>query len=88
MTRRVAFNPALEDFVNELVPSGRLASDDEVVSARLRLLQDEERSEREQMDALREAWEKSIASGDYRPSGEFFDRLIAKCQAMAKAQDR
>ena len=88
MTRRVTLDPALEEFVDELVRSGRFTSDGEVVSAGLQLLQEEERFDPEQIEVLREAWKKGIASGNYRPADEVFDRLIAKYQDMVKAGDR
>jgi antitoxin ParD1/3/4 len=78
----VSLTAELERLIRKKVASGRYASTSEVVREALRLLEKHDRSERHDRMALRNAWEKGVASGS---SGELnFDELRKKGRARLK----
>jgi antitoxin ParD1/3/4 len=56
-----------EGFVRELVHSGRYASASEVLRDSLRLLEEREKLREIKLQALREAIQEGLESGDYQP---------------------
>jgi antitoxin ParD1/3/4 len=84
MVRSVDLGEKLENFVTDLVASGRYESEDQVLREGVRLIQERE--------ALLAKLDKDIAkglaaadAGDGKSAAEVFDRLEAKYRAMAKA---
>ncbi len=83
MARSVDLGDKLESFVTGLVATGRYASEDEVLRAGVRLIQEREA----RLAALDEAIAKGVAAaeaGKGKPSAEVFDRLETKYRAMAE----
>lgn len=75
----------LEKVVNDLVENGRYNSKSEVLREGVRLVQEREARLRELHAKIQEGLD-DIAAGRVKPAEEVFDRLIAKYEAMAKAQ--
>ena len=75
----------LEKVVADLVENGRYNSKSEVLREGVRLVQEREARFRE-LEAKLQAGMDDIAAGRVKPAEEVFDRLIAKYEAMAKAQ--
>ena len=74
----------LEDYVSELVKTGRYGSRSEVLREGVRLVEEREK----RLAALDAAIMRGIAdaeAGRVTPVTEVRDRLVAKYQAMAKA---
>jgi len=77
-----------ENFVKNLVESGRYNNASEVVREALRLLEDRERIREIGMDELRGLIEEGSRSGLSNEDGEvFLDRLSAKYRAMTVKAD-
>lgn len=75
----------LEQFVTQLVASGRYGSKSEVLREGVRLIQEREA----RMAALDAAIARGMADADAertRPAADAFDRLEAKYAALAKTQ--
>ena len=66
MTMNVSLTPALEDFVNQKVSSGRYGSASEVVREALRLLEDRDRIRDAQIADLKTEIEKGLRQLDAR----------------------
>lgn len=75
----------LEKVVTDLVENGRYNSKSEVLREGVRLVQERE-ARHKALGKLLEEGEADIAAGRVKPAEEIFDRLIAKYEAMAKAQ--
>ena len=75
----------LEKVVNDLVENGRYNSKSEVLREGVRLVQEREARHRA-LGKLLDDGEADIAAGRVKPAEEVFERLIAKYEAMAKAQ--
>lgn len=67
-----------ENFVRDLVESGRYASASEVLRDSLRLLEEREEQRSAKLAALREAIREGVESGPGIPAEEVFARLEAK----------
>lgn len=77
----------LEDYVSELVETGRYGSRSEVLREGVRLIEEREK----RLVALDAAIARGIAdaeAGRVKPIREVGDRLTAKYRAMAKAAER
>jgi antitoxin ParD1/3/4 len=75
----------LEKVVADLVENGRYNSKSEVLREGVRLVQEREARFKE-LEAKLQAGLDDIEAGRVKPADEVFDRLIAKYEAMAKAQ--
>jgi antitoxin ParD1/3/4 len=85
MTITVEPGDELEEFITNLVASGRYRSKREVLQEGVRLVQKREA----QLADLDAAITRGIAAADagrVRPAAEVFDRLEAKYRAMAQAK--
>ena len=78
MPTSVALSPHFETFVRDQVESGRYNNVSEVVRAGLRLLEDTERLQAIQLQALRADIAAGKASGAALGADAVFDRLHAK----------
>ena len=78
MPTSVALSPHFEAFVRDQITSGRYNNVSEVVRAGLRLLEDTERLQALQLQALRADVAAGKASGPAVPAKPVFDRLQAK----------
>jgi antitoxin ParD1/3/4 len=76
----------LEKVVTDLVENGRYNSKSEVLREGVRLVQEREARLRE-LDAKIQAGLDDVEAGRMKPLEEVFERLEAKYEAMAKAQD-
>jgi antitoxin ParD1/3/4 len=77
----------LEDYVSELVKTGRYGSRSEVLREGVRLIEEREK----RLTALDAAIARGIAdaeSGRVKPAREVGDHLVAKYRAMAKDAKR
>ena len=88
MPTSVALSPHFETFIRDQVESGRYNNVSEVVRAGLRLLEDTERQQAIQLQALRADIAAGKASGDAQAAEPVFNRLQAKYAEQAKAQGR
>ena len=77
MPTSVALSPHFETFIRDQVESGRYNNVSEVVRAGLRLLEDTERQQAIQLQALRNDIAAGKASGAALPADPVFDRLHA-----------
>lgn len=75
----------LEKVVTDLVENGRYNSKSEVLREGVRLVQEREARFKE-LAAKLQAGQDDIDAGRVKPADEVFDRLVAKYEAMAKAQ--
>lgn len=82
VTMTVELGPQLEQFVQELIESGRYQSKSEVLREGIRLVQDREAL----LDAALRAGLADVEAGRTKPADEVFDRLEAKYRAMAGAR--
>jgi antitoxin ParD1/3/4 len=85
MTINVELGDELEEFITDLVASGRYKSTREVLQEGVRLVQEREA----QLANLDAAIARGIAAADagrVKPAAEVFDRLEAKYRAMAQAK--
>ena len=88
MPTSVALSPHFESFVRGQVESGRYNNVSEVVRAGLRLLEDSERQQALQLEALQADVAAGRASGPGRLAGPAFDRLKVKYAQQAKGKSR
>lgn len=72
----------LENYVQQLVETGRYGSKSEVLREGVRLIQDRE-TRLAALDASIARGLADIDAGRTKPASEVFDRLVAKYQAMA-----
>ena len=75
----------LEKVVTDLVENGRYNSKSEVLREGVRLVQEREARLRE-LKAKIQLGLDDVEAGRVKPIDEVFDRLIAKYEAMSKAQ--
>jgi len=87
MPTSVALSPHFESFIRDQVESGRYNNVSEVVRAGLRLLEDTERQQAIQLQALKNDITAGKASGAPLAAAPVFDRLQAKYakQAIGRA---
>ncbi len=83
MPTSVALSPHFETFIRDQVESGRYNNASEVVRAGLRLLEDSERQQAIQLQALRNDIAAGKASGASLVAEPVFDRLQAKYAQQA-----
>ena len=88
MPTSVAVSPHFETFIRDQVKSGRYNNVSEVVRAGLRLLEDTERQQAIQLQALRNDVAAGEASGAVVAAAPVFDRLQAKYAPQAIRQAR
>jgi antitoxin ParD1/3/4 len=88
MPTSVALSPHFESFIRDQVESGRYNNVSEVVRAGLRLLEDTERQQAIQLQALRNDIAAGKASGPAQAAEPVFDRLEAKYAQQAARQVR
>lgn len=86
MPTSVALSPHFETFIREQIASGRYNNASEVVRAALRLLEDAERQQALQLQALRADIAAGRNSGPPSAAEPVFDRLQAK--HTQRVQDR
>lgn len=84
MPTSVALSPHFETFIRDQIESGRYNNASEVVRAGLRLLEDTERQQALQRQALRNDIAAGKASGAPLAAEPVFDRLQAKYAQQAK----
>jgi len=84
MPTSVALSAHFETFIREKVESGRYNNVSEVVRAGLRLLEDTERQQAIQLQALRADIAAGKASGEPLAAEPIFHRLQAKYAQQAK----
>ncbi len=82
MTASVELGNQLEEFVANLVASGRYRSKNEVLQEGVRLIQERE-ARLADLDASISRGLADIEAGRGKPTAEVFDRLEAKYRAMA-----
>lgn len=87
MPTSVALSPHFENFVRQMVDSGRFNNVSEVVRAGLRLLESQEAEHAARLGALRAAISVGLESGSSIPLDDAFERLEAKYRAMTKEHD-
>jgi antitoxin ParD1/3/4 len=80
MSMNVSLTPALEDFVNQKVSSGRYGSASEVVREALRLLEDRDRLRDAQIGDLKKEIEKGLRQLD-TGDGQVLDVAAIKQKA-------
>lgn len=85
MSTTVSLTPHFEQFIRAQIDSGNYNSEDEVVRAALRLLEDQQSKRAIQLEGLRAAVAAGL-EGPGIPADEAFDRLEAKYQSMADQQ--
>ena len=78
MPTSFALSPHFETFIQEQIESGRFNNASEVVRAGLRLLEDTERQQSVQLEALRQAIADGKSSGQVMESAPVFKRLQTK----------
>jgi antitoxin ParD1/3/4 len=88
MPTSVALSPHFETFIRDQIESGRYNNVSEVVRAGLRLLEDTERQQAIQLQALRDDIDAGKASGAALAAEPVFDRLQAKYAQQATRQAR
>ncbi len=88
MPTSVALSSHFETFIRDQVESGRYNNVSEVVRAGLRLLEDAERQQAIQLQALRNDIAAGKASGASIAAETVFDRLQAKYAQQATRQAR
>mgnify|MGYP006268344249 CR=1 FL=1 len=88
MPTSVALSPHFETFIRDQVESGRYNNVSEVVRAGLRLLEDTERQQTIQLQALRNDIAIGKASGVALAAAPVFDRLEDKYAQQATRQAR
>lgn len=82
-TRMIDLSAEQEHFVNSCVKSGHFATASDVMSAALRLQEQQEREYNERMELLRTAVEQELASG--AQDAALFERLRAAISPAARA---
>ena len=88
MPTSVALSTHFETFIRDQVESGRYNNVSEVIRAGLRLLEDTERQQLIQIQALRNDIAAGKASGTALVADPLFDRLQAKYELQATRQAR
>ena len=88
MPTSVALSPHFETFIRDQIKSGRYNNVSEVVRAGLRLLEDTERQQAVQLQALKNDIAAGQASGAALAAQPVFDRLQAKYAKQATRQAR
>jgi antitoxin ParD1/3/4 len=88
MPTSVALSPHFESFIRDQVESGRYNNVSEVVRAGLCLLEDAERQQAIQLQALKNDIAAGKASGAPLAAEPVFDRLQAKYAKQATGQTR
>jgi antitoxin ParD1/3/4 len=88
MPTSVALSPHFETFIRDQVASGRYNNVSEVVRAGLRLLEDTERQQAIQLQALKNDIAAGQASGATFAAEPVFDRLQAKYAQQATRKAR
>ena len=88
MPTSVALSPHFETFIRNQVESGRYNTVSEVVRAGLRMLEDAERQQAVQLQALKNDIAAGKASGAALAAEPVFDRLQAKYAQQATRQTR
>ena len=88
MPTSVALSPHFETFIRNQVESGRYNNVSEVVRAGLRMLEDAERQQAVQLQALKNDIAAGKASGAALAAEPVFDRLQAKYAQQATRQTR
>jgi antitoxin ParD1/3/4 len=88
MPTSVALSPHFETFIRDQIESGRYNNVSEVVRAGLRLLEDTERQQILQLQALRNDIAAGKASGSPIEAEAVFDRLEAKYAQQAAGKAR
>ena len=88
MPTSIALSPHFETFIRGQVESGRYNNVSEVVRAGLRLLEDTERQQAIQLQALRNDIAAGKASGTAFAAEPVFDRLQAKYSLQSTRQTR
>jgi antitoxin ParD1/3/4 len=88
MPTSVALSPHFETFIRDQIESGRYNNVSEVVRAGLRLLEDTERQQILQLQALRNDIAAGKASGSPIEAEAVFDRLEAKYAQQAAGKSR
>jgi antitoxin ParD1/3/4 len=78
MPTSFALSPHFETFIQEQIESGRFNNASEVVRAGLRLLEDTERQQSVQLEALRQAIADGKSSGQVMEAAPVFKRLQTK----------
>lgn len=81
----VALNPHFEQFIRSQIESGHYNDESEIVSAALRLLEDQHSKQAHQLEGLRLAIAIGL-QGPGTPADEVFSRLEAKYQSMSDHQ--
>ena len=82
-THRIDLSAEQEHFVNSCVNSGHFATAGDVMTAALRLQEQQEREYNERMDLLRTAVEQELAIG--AEDAALFERLRAAISPAARA---
>ena len=88
MPTSVALSPHFETFIRNQVESGRYNNVSEVVRAGLRMLEDAERQQAVQLQALKNDIAAGKASGAALAAEPVFDRLQDKYAQQATRQTR
>lgn len=83
MPAHVALEPHFENFIRQMVDSGRFSNAGEVVHAGLMLLETQEAGQQAKLQKLREAIEVGLTSGPALSEEEVFDALEARLLKMA-----
>lgn len=87
MPASYALGRQFEDFIAELIESGRYNSKSEVVREALRLLQAREELRQAQTEELRRAFRDGIESGPGIPADDVHGRLRAKFEKLAAERE-
>jgi antitoxin ParD1/3/4 len=88
MPTSIVLSPHFENFIRDQVESGRYNNVSEVVRAGLRLLEDSERLQAIQLQALKNDIAAGKASGTALVADPVFERLQAKYALQATDQSR
>lgn len=84
--RSITLSAELATAVDDAVAAGEYASASEVIRDALRLWKERRDLLGYTVEELRALWDEGIASGPAQPGPPFMEQLIAKYEAMAKAQ--
>lgn len=82
-----ALGRKFEQFIDDLVDSGRYNSKSEVVREGLRMLQAREETRETRLDELRNAFRAGMESGPGLPAETVLDRLSTKYARAAESSD-
>jgi len=84
MPSSYAVGPHFENFMNDLVKSGRYNSKSEIIRDGLRTLEEREQHRAIKLEALRKAVRKGMDSGPGIPIEDVRKELTAKYRAMSE----